>query len=263
MSQKIHCATLNTKRGPSPLHSFHTIHWRILSPCKLILVDKKHQAPDAMSFIFHPERPAAWQAGQFTVLNLPHPGEDDRGEERYFTISSAPHEEDVMITTRFDSEHSSTFKDALARLPLGAVVEAAEPEGDFLLHDPMEEVVFIAGGTGINPFRSILLDLDHRGLPVDLRLLYANRDEHLIYRDELEALARRHPGLKLHYFISPRRIDEAALRELISDHAKPLFYVSGPDPMVERLEKTLLPSLGVPAHHVKAEYFSGYELEEK
>lgn len=225
---------------------------------QLTLVDRKQEAPDATSFIFRPAEPVSWKAGQFTTLKLPHDFPDERKTERYFTISSAPFENHVQITTRFAAERPSSFKRTLERLPLQATLEAAEPEGDFTVADPTEEMVWIAGGIGITPFRSILLDLDHRRMPMPVTLLYSNRDNHFVFKDELEALAGEHPEFKIHYFVSPQRIDAEAIKKLVPDVKKPIFYVSGPEPMVESFDK-LLPTLGVPPHHMKTDYFPGYD----
>jgi ferredoxin-NADP reductase len=74
----------------------------------------------------------------------------------------------------------------------------------------------------------------------------------------LDAIATRHPTLKIDYFIGDRRIDEAAIRAAVPDLAKPVFYISGPEPMVEAFEK-MLKGMGVPDDHVKHDYFPGYD----
>lgn len=225
---------------------------------KLTLTDKQHETPDAVSFFFRPEEPLNWQAGQFAVYKLPHPDMDDRKDERYFTISSAPAEGgQVRLTTRF-SDRSSSFKKNLRGFEPGSTIEITPPDGDFTVADPTEELVFIAGGIGITPFRAILMDMDRRGLPIRATLLYANRDENFIFKDELEALARKHPDFKIHYFVSPQRIDEAAIRAAVPDISRPIFYVSGPEPMVESFEK-ILQGMGLPPHHIKTDFFPGYD----
>ncbi len=224
---------------------------------RLTLKETRRETPDAISFIFQPERPLSWQAGQFMVYHLPHPDMDDRKDERYFTISAAPEEGHVMLTTRFNDK-SSTFKNALRNLAPGETVEADPPDGDFTLPDPTEEAVFIAGGIGITPYRAILEDLDKRGMPIRATLLYANRDDNFVFKDELEALVRKNPGFKIIYFVSPNRIDENAVRQNSPDLMKPVFYVSGPEPMVEAFQK-MLQELGIPAPHIKTDFFPGYD----
>jgi hypothetical protein len=116
----------------------------------VILAAKRPEARDVTSFMFRSASPMKWQAGQFLQYSLPDTqGADERGMTRYFTIASAPFEGQIMLTTRFASERSSTFKRALQHLPVGAAVVVGEPDGDFVVADPANKHVFIAGGIGI------------------------------------------------------------------------------------------------------------------
>jgi ferredoxin-NADP reductase len=187
---------------------------------------------------------------------LKHTKPDDRGVERYFSIASAPCEKHVMLTTRFSSKGSS-FKQALKKLKPGEVIETREKGGDFVLDHRRKKFVFIAGGIGITPFRAILLDMASNRKPLNVQLLYANRDTDFAYRKELEALKKRHPEFRIDYIVSPDRIDEKTLPKLVPDMDNPTFYVSGPEPMVESLDKTLK-KLGVPKKRVKNDFFPGY-----
>jgi len=154
---------------------------------KLTLRTIKPEAGDILSFIFTPARPLRWKAGQYLHYTLNHPHPDDRGVKRYFSIASAPHEKQVMLTTRFAPKGSS-FKQALKKLQPGDVIEAREKGGDFVLDHRRKTFVFLAGGIGITPFRAILLDLDHHRKPLHIQLLYANHNQDFPYRKELEAL---------------------------------------------------------------------------
>lgn len=223
---------------------------------KLVLIGKKTEAADATSFIFKSEITTPWQAGQFLHYTLPHDNPDDRKDERYFTISAAPFEKNIMLTTRF-AEKGSSFKRALSALPLGGTIEASGPEGDFVITDSGTELIFIAGGIGITPYRAILLDLDRRGVSINAKLLYANRDSSFIYKEELGALTAKHKNFTIRYFVSPERIDEIVIRKEVADLTRPTFYVSGPEAMVESFEKMLL-GMGVPDGNLKRDYFPGY-----
>ena len=113
---------------------------------KLTLTDKRQETADVFSFYFEPQEPFKWKPGQFLFYTLNHPDPDERGVERYFTISTAPHESHVGITTRVTQ---SSFKQALNRMSKGETIQAKDLDGDFLLHQPSEEYVFVAGGIGI------------------------------------------------------------------------------------------------------------------
>lgn len=223
---------------------------------KFTLINKRQEVPNVTSFIFKSEAKFVWQAGQFLHYTLQHENQDDRQTERYFTISSAPHEDNVMLTTRF-TDGGSSFKKSLLALPIGGTIEADGPEGDFVVTNPNARFVFIAGGIGITPYRSILLDLDKRGVSINARLLYSNRDINFVYKDELEALAVKHKNFTIRYFVNPAIISETIIREEVSDFNGPIIYVSGPEPMTEAFGKMLL-DLGVPDANLKRDYFPGY-----
>jgi ferredoxin-NADP reductase len=224
---------------------------------KFTLTATKQETNNIVSFVFAPEQPLRWKAGQFLRYVLNHPNPDDRGIERYFTIASAPHEHHVMLTTHFASR-SSSFKKALKILKRGDAIEGHDLEGDFVVDDSKKTFVFIAGGIGITPFRAILLDLDYHQQPLNVRLLYANRENDFPYRKELEALKVRHPKFRIDYVVSPNRIDENSIPQLVPDIEKPTFYVSGPEPMVESMDE-ILKKIGVPEERIKNDFFPGYE----
>jgi len=228
---------------------------------KLALAEKRLETQNVTSFLFRSEEPLRWQAGQFLRYQLPHAEPDDRGTTRYFTIASAPFEGHVMLTTRFADGRSSTFKQALRELPIDAQVEVGQPAGEFTLTDPEIPHVLIAGGIGVTPYRAMLLDLDHRGVPVNATLLYANRTADFVYQREIDTLRRRHPRLAVHPFVSPQRITRDSIVKAIPELETPVFLVSGPEPFVQGLEG-LLSELGVPETRVKRDYFPGYEWPE-
>jgi ferredoxin-NADP reductase len=224
---------------------------------KLTLVETKQETTDTKSFLFEPESPISWKAGQYIHYKLPHANPDDRGIERYFSISSAPFEKRVRLTSRF-AEKGSSFKRALNALPIGGKIEGDPPEGDFCLDRVDKPVVFIAGGIGITPFRAILLDLQKRKQPLKIQLLYANRNDDVTFRDTLESLQRDHADFKIDYFIGDNRIDRNSIRKDASDLKGTRFYVSGPEPMVESMDRTLK-DLGVPESNVVNDFFPGYD----
>src|SRR3989344_6104044 len=73
-----------------------------------------------------PGKKISWLPGQYLHYELPHPDADDRGVERWFTISAPPYEGLPTITTRFDTDRSSTFKKPLRKLEPGTEIEAGE-----------------------------------------------------------------------------------------------------------------------------------------
>ena len=227
---------------------------------KLKLTDRKTESPGVESFIFKPQEPLQWKAGQYLHYVLNHAPTDDRGSDRWFTIASAPFEEHVMLTTRFAAERGSTFKKALQALKPGDAIEVSDLDGDFVVDDPKQPCVFLAGGIGITPFHSILKQMEHDGQPLRVTLLYSNRETVAAYKDEFDAMTKRNPNLKVHYLSHPQRIDRDTIQKLVPDLKQPFFYVSGPEPMTESLGKLLL-EMGVPKSRIKQDWFPGYPAE--
>ena len=228
----------------------------VLAKTKLTLESKHQESLDTVSFRFKSAEIKDWKPGQYLHYTLEHPHPDSRGTERYFTISSAPFEGHIQITTRF-SERSSSFKKALRGMEVGAAIGADGLEGDFVVENPNRRLVFIAGGIGVTPYRSILLAMEDDGTPIDVDLLYANRDEDFPFKDELERLAEKHADLRIHYFAGSNRLDEQTIRASVEDLNAPVFYVSGPAPMVEAFDK-LLKAMNVPESRIKTDDFPGY-----
>jgi ferredoxin-NADP reductase len=227
---------------------------------KFTLVDKRTEVPGVESFTFEPSEPLTWKAGQYAHYRLPHEAPDDRGIERWFTLSSAPFEKHPAITTRFAPEKGSTFKQALAALKVGDSIESDYVDGDFTVDDGAQEYVFLAGGIGITPFHSILKEAEHGGVKLKVTLIYANRDENVVFKNELDAWAQHNPDLKIHYLTAPERIDEQAIVARVPDLQKPLFYISGPEPMVKSLGE-VLEGMGVSTDRIKLDDFPGYPAE--
>ena len=227
---------------------------------KLKLISKQTEVTGVETFIFEAEEPLNWKPGQYAHYILPHENPDDRGTERWFTIASAPFEKTAQITTRLTPVQGSSFKRALVDLPIGQTIESDYVDGDFTVEDPEQESVFIAGGIGITPFRSILKEADHNGTKLRATLLYASRDENIVFKDELDAYAKNNPDLKIHYLIAPERLDENSIRAMVPNLQTPVFYLSGPEPMVKSLNETVQ-NMGVPADHVKLDDFPGYPAE--
>lgn len=227
---------------------------------KIELVDKKKEDGDAVSFIFKSNAPIEWTAGQFLFYTLPHSNPDDRGVTRYFTISSAPFEKHIMLTTRIIPEKLSSFKKKLFASPIETKIEVADPDGDFTVDDPQKKLIFISGGIGITPYRSILLDLDNKNLPINVTLLYANSDENFVFKNELERLAAKHNNFKIKYFVSPRHIEKEDIQGTIEEMGNdPIVYFSGPEKMTEAFEKLLKEDMKLPEERIKLDFFPGYE----
>ncbi len=226
---------------------------------KLTLTKSVPLFQDVTTFVFEPEEPIEWQPGQYMHYVFPHPDEDNRGEERWFTISAPPYEKNITITTRFTDEKGSSFKKALKNLKAGDTIQADGPKGKFIIDDFDKKYVLVSGGIGITPYHSMLLQFDHDGKMPDIELLYANRDENFVFGDEFAALEAKYPNFKIHKFVGDRHIEAEDLKPYADDQTK-IIYLSGPEPMIEAFEK-MLQDMGVPEDRLKTDFFPGYPAQ--
>jgi ferredoxin-NADP reductase len=144
--------------------------------CKL--KDRKEVAEGTMAFWF--QKPPGWafKAGQYLDMTLLDPSEtDSEGNVRSFSIASTPHEDTLMVATRM---RDTAFKRELRMMPIGAAVKIEGPSGDLTLHNNVTRAaVFLAGGIGITPFRSIVHWAVREKLPHRVFLFYSNRRRNL------------------------------------------------------------------------------------
>jgi ferredoxin-NADP reductase len=208
-----------------------------------------------------------YRPGQyFWVELLDPPYQDEQGPRRHITAVTSPSERGVIgLCTRL---RKSAFKRSLAELPLGAEVEVEPPQGAFVLpEESSRPLVFVAGGIGITPFRSMLRYIEDERLPHHVTLIYSSRNrESAAFLDELEGIERANPNARLIVTMTDdedwsgerRRIDADFLRDRLGgDLNESSYMVAGPPGMVAavsaELEKT-----GVDSTLIVTESFSGY-----
>lgn len=235
----------------------------------LKLTRQKKLAKNTIGFWFKPKQPMNFIAGQFLEWTLPHFRPDSRGIRRFFTIASSPTEKDILLVTKF-AKKSSSFKIALDQLKPGGKITVSNPIGEFMLPKELNRsLVFIAGGIGITPFRSIIKNMLDNNLSRPITLFYLNqtRDD-IIFKDIFDE-AEKKIGLVTVYTLIEKEhippnwpgrvgsITPAVIKEDVSDYKTRLFYVSGPEPMVRTLEK-MLTRMGIKKNDIKRDYFPGY-----
>lgn len=233
----------------------------------VLTLDRIEQAASsAYDFVFRPDRQFAYAAGQYLEWTLPIDRPDNRGNRRYLTLASAPTEDEIRMGVKFNPD-GSAFKRGLALMKPGDQIVAAQLAGNFVLpDDPEEKLVFIAGGIGITPFRSMLRYLVDRGEKRPIVVLYGNASaQDIAYMDVLEQ-AREQLGIRTIYAVLDPRgarpgmiagmIDEAVIRREVPDFRTRTFYVSGPQAMVSA-HKRILRRMGVSRRRIRTDFFPG------
>lgn len=195
-----------------------------------------------------------WQAGQYQTYVLESVDGTEDEKKRFFTIASAPSEKEIHISTRVTD---SKFKQALNALQPGQTIETRNLEGDFTWEDSSDTpVVLVAGGIGVTPFRSMLLERHALGKPLSCTLVHYNREDAVPFRGEFEKLAAVHPELNLLYIIG-QPITADSILQAAPQATTQVTYLSGPEPMVDAVGEELK-KRGV---NLKQDWFPGYDDE--
>ena len=162
----------------------------------LTLKEKNIIGSDEYEYVFSPDRSFNFRPGQFLEWTLGHNYADNRGNRRYFTIASSPTENDVRLGVKF-YEPRSTYKRALASMKTNDTVSVSNLAGDFVLpKNKKKKLVFIGGGIGITPFRSMVQYMIDNEDTRKAVLFYSNKvlDE-VAYKDTFDR-AQKESGLR-------------------------------------------------------------------
>jgi CDP-4-dehydro-6-deoxyglucose reductase, E3 len=212
--------------------------------------------------------PFAFEAGQWVSLVLPH---DESDLRRAYSVASPPDGSPrfALAVTRVSEGPGSSYLHAVEP---GATIKAIGPQGFFTRpkgeHAPS---LFVATGTGITPFRSMLLAALASKEEAPHWLLFGVRHEaDLLYRDELESLAKAHANVRLELTLSQppegwtgrRGYVQTHIRELWSElgarspegHA-PHAYICGLHKMVGSVRELLRKDLATPRERVHTERY--------
>lgn len=233
------------------------------------LVERRQLTPQSYDYQFRlpAGRKLYFVPGQYMEWTLPHHGVDARGNRRTFTIASSPTEPLVHLGVKF-FEPASSFKKALQAMKPGDHISIGQLSGNFIMpSSKRQELVFIAGGIGVTPFRSMvqyMIDTrQHR--PVTIFYLI-NEASEAAYHEVFEAAKPN--GVRVVYVVAKGApatgqhgytgyLDEHILRHEVPGLAKTRVYISGPPAMVENFKPVLI-TLGVKRRQMVTDFFSGY-----
>jgi ferredoxin-NADP reductase len=225
---------------------FQTLAVRLVRPVSLSAQTKhlEFEVPAVPRFGF--------VAGQWLSFKT---GKHD-GEEitRAYSIASPPGEDSrfALCLNRVQDGFMSNF---LCDMKVGDEIRCQGPFGDFILRPPLRDTIFIATGTGIAPFRSMLhwlLADPVRHQDKELWLLFGNRtEEDIYYHEEFLDLATRHPNFQYLPTLSRGASDWQGLRGYVQEHVSGIVqgrtdmhaYICGLDKMI-KANRELLKGLG-------------------
>jgi ferredoxin-NADP reductase/nitrite reductase/ring-hydroxylating ferredoxin subunit len=249
---------------------------------KLILKERQVlEGTDILSLKFNKQaednnRIFDYVAGQFAFFDIGEVYDDPKGPIRHFTLASSPTEEFILISTRI---RDSPYKKKLDSLQIGTTVKVCGPQGKFTLHEEYSNpAIFLSGGIGVTPFRSMIKYATDKNLHIRIIMLDSNRSrQNILFKNDFDKCADTNKSLKIVYTITEEqkeqnkngddgwkgekgRIDVAMLKRYLNsdDLEKGIFYICGPPAMVKAMQDILEVDLQIPAERIKIEEFTGY-----
>ena len=184
---------------------------------------------------------------------------------RPYSVASAAGKSYIDLTVRH-VEKGFVSRYLLNKVKEGDKFESTSPGGNFY-YEPLidtDKLVFLAGGSGITPFMSIIRQAAASKLPLKIHLLYGSRKPgDIIFKKELDRIAARNPNIKVDYVISEPPagweghtgfLDAKVISKLVGDLKNKTFFICGPAPMYAMCEPALK-SLGILARRTKKEVY--------
>ena len=208
-----------------------------------------------------------FKPGQYCLVSLKV---GDQSEDRALSIANSPTRGgSVLFATR---RSESPYKRCFFDLKPGDSVTLTGPMGRFIYDETSQRSVFLSGGIGITPLKSMMEYAIDRGLEHHITLLFGNRSlDEIPFRVELDEWARIHKNLSVVHVVSrpqgegdrswagPQgRINEALLRQHINQPDQARYFLCGSPGMVSNL-KELLSQMSIPGDQIVVENFNGYE----
>ena len=241
-----------------------------VSPKRRFVLELKEKIPiaaDVYDFLFKSDHKLKFKPGQYLEWTLSHSGQDARGIRRYFSVASSPAEEHVRMGVKFYPQASS-FKQSMLHLNPGDKITASQLAGEFVLpKDKNKKLVFMAGGIGITPFRSMIKHLLDTKEKRGIVLLYCNKTPaDIVYKDVFDQ-AEKELGIKIIYAVDSApasgswrgeigMVDENMIKRSVPDFKGRTFYLSGSHAMVMAFED-ILRKMGVKRRQIKKDFFPG------
>ncbi|MEO9004418.1 MAG: FAD-dependent oxidoreductase, partial [Ginsengibacter sp.] len=224
-------------------------------------------ASDTMTFHFSKPAEFTFKSGQFADYTLIKPSETDtEGDTRGFSLG-APYEDDIIFTTRM---RDTAFKRNLETMATGTEVIFDGAYGSFTLQNNTKiPAVFLSGGIGITPVRSIVLQATHDKTAHKIFLFYANKTpKDAAFLDELTEVQKSNANFKLIASMTDIKgsndwkgetgfFTKEMLQKYVGDLSIPIYYISGPASMVASIRKTLNEA-AIDDDNIRTEEFTGY-----
>jgi ferredoxin-NADP reductase len=222
---------------------------------------RRQLTPTVFEITFEPDAPFAFEAGQFVSVIIPGAGPKGRDLRRAYSIASAPEVRPIELCVKLVEEGPGT--NYLNTLKVGDVFRGFAPYGDFVFEPrPGRHACFIATGTGIAPFRSMVFSDSYRRTPAASTtcLLGVSFLSELLYMDDFE----RAPGIRWVPTVSRPEGEWKGFRGRVTDYLRSLgdgepwtqteYYLCGSGAMIDEV-KQILAGRGVVKESIHQEVY--------
>ncbi len=225
---------------------------------RFYVTDIIHETDDVISVIITGKNIENFKVkpGQFLIVRFLT--KDLWWQAHPFSFSKYPDGQSIRLSIK----NVGDFTSVIPRIKKGSYVYIDGPFGIFTKEViTKEKILFIAGGIGITPIRSLLEQLVREKR--DIVLMYSNKiKKEIVFKNEFDKLQKEF-SFSVYYFLSQEqesgfysgRIDGQQIEKLVKDFKKRDIFLCGPVSMMDAIKKDLLVR-GVPAHQIHYEQFS-------
>ncbi|MBA3647352.1 MAG: oxidoreductase [Chitinophagales bacterium] len=185
-----------------------------------------------------------FKAGQFITFDLPIHEKKNR-RWRSYSMASPPNGSNEFELVIVYVPQGSATNYLWSKVRIGSTIPFKGPAGNFILPDVIDtDLCFIATGTGIAPFRSMLYDeINHPRATRNINLIFGTRYlKDILYRQEIEAIHHQLPQFKFIPALSREYSPDysghkgyvhAVYEKLFSDKRPANYYLCGWRNMVD------------------------------
>ena len=252
-----------------PFVQWITPQWRA-DRIRSKVINVRHESTDMYSLVIKPGKTfKSFLPGQYIELTVV---KDGAWVSRYFSVSSSPayFERTGLIELSIRIQNKGRITPWLAtELTTGSIVNLTQAKGEFVLpidgELEFQDMLLIAGGSGITPLRSMLQQLAASATPVkrDVTLMfYARSAEHFLFEKELIALATDNSWLTINFIDSDKDgfFNHSHLEKSCANAKQRELFICGPSPMITSVRKSLK-ELGFNNNQIHYEFFGPEPIE--